>query len=101
MIGDDKKKEKLITENLNLINNLPDVDKTSIWFRLLYGLEPTSSERIWLEVMDNYLNGAQSIHSAFYVKLRELVLSNKYDLINEILCLPQIDKRDRIEIFFS
>lgn len=100
LIGDDKKKEKLITENLNLINNLPDVDKTSIWFRLLYGLKPTSSERIWLEVMDNYLNGAQSIHSAFYVKLHELVLSNKYDLINEILCLPKIDKRDRIEIFF-
>lgn len=100
LIDDDKKKEKLITENLNLINNLPDVDRTSIWFRLLYGLKPTSSEKIWLEVMDNYLNCTQSIQSAFYVKLHELALSNKYDLINEILSLPQIDKRDRIEIYF-
>lgn len=100
LIGDDKKIEKLIIENQNNINNLTAVDKASIWFRLFYSLNPSSSERIWLEVMDNYLNCTRTIQPAFYVKLNELAQANKFDLINETLRLPQIDKRDRIKIYF-
>ncbi len=50
--------------------------------------------------MENYFKSTHSIRSVLQVKLHELVLANKYDLINKILCLPQIEKRDRIKMYF-
>lgn len=100
LIGNGKKTDKLIIKVKNIINNLPNVDKASIWSTIAYGLKPTSSENIWLEVMENYFKSTHSIRSVLQVKLHELVLANKYDLINKILCLPQIEKRDRIKMYF-
>lgn len=100
LIGNGKKTDKLIIKVKNIINNLPYVDKASIWSTIAYGLKPTSSENIWLEVMENYFKSTHSIRSVLQVKLHELVLANKYDLINKILCLPQIEKRDRIKMYF-
>lgn len=100
LIGNGKKTDKLIIKVKNIINNLPNVDKASIWSTIAYGLKPTSSENIWLEVMENYFKSTHSIRSVLQVKLHELVLANKYDLINKILCLPQIEKIDRIKMYF-
>lgn len=100
LIGNGKKTDKLIIKVKNIINNLPNVDKASIWSTIAYGLKPTSSENIWLEVMENFFKSTHSIRSVLQVKLHELVLANKYDLINKILCLPQIEKRDRIKMYF-
>lgn len=100
LIGNGKKTDKLIIKVKNIINNLQNVDKASIWSTIAYGLKPTSSENIWLEVMENYFKSTHSIRSVLQVKLHELVLANKYDLINKILCLPQIEKRDRIKMYF-
>lgn len=99
LIAQDKDVDKEIQEIINL-KDVTSADKDLIFQGLIQNLKPTSPEKVWILLMDNYVKTRNSI-APVVVQLISLASSNKVDLIYKIdsQCLSGSNLRERIKLY--